>query len=117
MIAGKAASLLLPFAFFLLPSLGALAQGRTMGRIEGAVVDKRGAVIAGALVTVVNKATGDERKATTDREGHYSMPSIPPGIYDVNVTADGFPKAQVDNVTVSITDTTPVTVQLEVGAI
>jgi len=112
-----AASLLLPFAFLLLPSLGALAQSPTMGRIEGTVVDKRGAVIVGALVTVVSKVTGDERKAETDREGHYSMPSLPPGMYDVNVTAIGFPKAQVDNVTVSITATTSVIVQLEVGAI
>src|SRR5437588_5933538 len=47
------------------------AQGPTTGGIEGTVTDPRGDVIGGATVTIVNRATGDNRTTTTDSEGHY----------------------------------------------
>src|SRR6267143_6245098 len=90
MIDRKAVSLLLPFAFLLLPSLSALAQTQTPGRIAGTVKDQDGAVIVGAEVSVINKATGDERKVTTDKEGNYTVPLLPPATYRVKVTAQGF---------------------------
>ncbi|MCM3905643.1 MAG: TonB-dependent receptor [Pyrinomonadaceae bacterium] len=116
MLARKAPALLLSIAF-LPPSLGALAQTPTMGRIAGTVQDERGAGIVGAQVTVISSGNGDERHVTTDREGYYAMPSLPPGIYTVIVKANGFPTAQIDNLTVTITDTTSVDAQLEVGTI
>jgi carboxypeptidase family protein/TonB-dependent receptor-like protein len=117
MIARRLAPLLLPFAFLLLPSLTALAQTQTTGRINGTVKDDRGGVIVGAQLTVVSKATGDERRVTTDAQGNYSVSSLAPGIYDLGVTANGFTKAQFDNVTVTITETISLNVQLEVGRI
>src|SRR5439155_12006787 len=81
----KAISLLLPFIFLLLLSLSALAQTQTRGRIAGTVKDQSGAVIAGAEVTVLSRATGDERKATTDGEGGYAVPFLPSATYLVRV--------------------------------
>ncbi len=117
MIAAKAIALLLPFGLVLFLSFDAVAQGPTTGRITGTVKDKSAAVIAGALVIVISKATGEERKVATDSEGHYSLSSLPPGTYDLSIAADGFQKAQVDNITVNVTDTTSVNVPLEVGTI
>src|SRR6266536_5740527 len=117
MIARKAVSLLLPLALLVLPSLGALAQGPTGGRIAGTVTDQRGAIIVGAQLISFSKAAGNERKVTTDTEGNYSVPLLAPGMYDVGVTAKGFPKTQIDNITVNITETTSVNVRLEVGTI
>ena len=116
MIARRIAALPL-CAFLLLLSLNAPAQTPTTGRIAGTVKDQSGAVIVGAKLTIISKTTQDQRKVTTDREGNYSVPSLAPGMYDVGVTADGFPKTQVDNVAVNITDTTSVNVRLEVGTI
>src|SRR6266498_4085503 len=117
MIARRAAALLLPLLFLHSPCLNALAQSPITGRIAGMVKDVRGASIVGAVVVVVRKGTGDERRVATDREGYYTLPSLPPGIYDVSVMANGFTKVQVDNVTVNITDTTSVNVRLEGGTI
>src|SRR2546428_3541630 len=105
MIARESASLLLPFASLLLSSISALAQTPTTGRIAGTVKDQNGAVIVGAEVTVVSKATGDERKVTTDGEGNYEVPFLPPGTYRVSVAANGF-RAYLFDTEVAITETT-----------
>src|SRR2546425_13240938 len=104
MIARKVTLLLLPFAFLLLASLSVLAQTQTTGRIAGTVKDQNGAVIARAEVTVVSKATGDERRVSTDSEGNYAVPFLPSGVYRVKVTASGFNTKIFDNVQVVITE-------------
>jgi hypothetical protein len=101
----RAIALFLPPAFSLC-ALSVLAQTQTTGRIAGTVKDQNGAVIVGAEVTVVSKATGDERKVTTNRDGNYAVPLLPPGTYRVKVTAPGFNSALFDNVQVVITETT-----------
>src|SRR2546428_3140401 len=118
MIARKVTLLLLPFAFLLLASLSVLAQTQTTGRIAGTVKDQTGAVIVGAEVTVVSRTTGDERKVTTDAEGNYTVPLLPPGTYRTRVAANGFDTKVFATVQVFITETTPVNADLTVaGAI
>jgi hypothetical protein len=106
----KAASLLLTILFLLLPAIAisTQAQSGTTGSIAGTVKDQNGSVIAGAEVTVVSKATGDERRVTTDSEGNYALSLLPPGEYRVTVAARGFNTALFDSVRVVITETTRV---------
>src|SRR6266566_8157941 len=103
--------------FCLFSSISVLAQSQTSGRITGNVRDQAGAVIAKAEVSVVNKATTDVRKVITDEAGNYVVPFLQPGIYFVSITASGFKKAQFDNVTVTVTETTYINANLTVGAI
>src|SRR5437764_7476140 len=117
MIFRKTASLLLPLAFLLFSSSNALAQSQTTGRIAGTVRDERGAVVVGADVTVVSRATGDERKVTTDTTGNYTVPLLPPGAYRVTVAANGFNSAISDTVQVVITETTLVNADLTVAGV
>src|SRR3989442_5724106 len=90
----------------------ALAQTPTTGRIAGTVKDANGAVIAGAQVTVVNKATRAERSVTSDATGNYAVPALPPGAYRLKVTAQGFNQAVLDTVPAVITETISVDVTL-----
>src|SRR5256884_1056397 len=117
MIAKTTTALLLPFAFLLLLSLSALAQTQTTGRIAGVVKDQNGAIIVGAEVTVINKATGDERKVNTDKEGNYTVPLLSPGTYRVRVAASGFDTKLFDTVQVVITETTLVNADLIVAGV
>ncbi|MFN7948443.1 MAG: carboxypeptidase-like regulatory domain-containing protein [Blastocatellia bacterium] len=111
------AAIVLSFCLSLLFSLSAFAQSQTTGRIAGTVKDEKGAVIAGAEINLSSRATSDTRTATTDAEGNYSLPLLPPGVYQVTIKATGFKRATFDNVRVVITETTVINAELKVGAV
>src|SRR5579864_6270226 len=73
----------------LLFSFGLLAQGN-FGRILGTVTDPSGAVIAGAVVTVIDTGRGIARSLITDGAGQYNAPTLIPGSYTVRVEVKGF---------------------------
>src|SRR5260370_27377527 len=58
--------------------------------LSGTITDPSGAAIAGAKVSVANKATGVTRDVTTDTAGFYSAPNLLPGPYEVAASASGF---------------------------
>ncbi|MEP6912129.1 MAG: carboxypeptidase-like regulatory domain-containing protein [bacterium] len=93
------------------------AQSQTTGRIAGTVKDQRGALIIGAEVTVSSKATAEERRVTTDNEGNYTVPLLPPGVYRVRITANGFNSTLFDSVQAVITETTTVKAELTVTGV
>ncbi len=117
MITRKVSALLTTICLLSLSSVAALAQSQTTGRIAGTVRDERGAMIAGAEVTVTNQATGEERKVTTDEAGNYAVPLLSPGTYRVSIAASGFKKALYDNLKVAITETTVINAELSVGTV
>jgi iron complex outermembrane receptor protein len=61
--------------------------------ISGVVTDANGAVVAGAQVTAVNAGAREQRRATTDTQGHYAIDNLAPGAYTVTVSAKGFATA------------------------
>ena len=69
---------------FLLFGLGAFAQ---TGSLKGFVYDKtNGEPLTGATVAITTLKKG----AQSNLEGFYNIPKLPPGTYDVTVTALGF---------------------------
>jgi hypothetical protein len=117
MIPTKARQLFCAACLLLLNSIFAFGQSQTTGRLAGTVKDPNGATIAGADVTIKSLATYDERKVTTDAQGNYAALLLPPGVYQVNVKANGFKRAQRESVRIVITETTTVDFSLEVGNI
>lgn len=117
MLTRKAIALFLLPAFLLFPSVRSLGQTQTTGRIAGTVNDQAGAVIPGAEVTVVSRATGDERKAITDTAGKYAVSFLSPGDYQVSITANGFKKVLFANVKVALTETATTDAELSAGTV
>ncbi len=66
----------------------ALAQS-SAGTLRGQVQDVLGGLVVGVTVTATD-AAGVSRSATTDGEGKYSIPGLPPGRYTVRVQQPGF---------------------------
>ena len=101
---------------FLCACCGALAQaGR--GTISGLVTDPAGALIAGARVVLLNRATGVSQRTTTSSAGLYTFISLNPGLYQVTASQTGFKSVAQDKVSVSVDQVAEVNITLQVGAI
>jgi len=97
--------------------LGVAVWAQTFGEITGEVRDASGAVVAGAPVTITNPATGGERKATTNDAGLYSFPALPPGIYDVKVSAAGFQTSLRRQVEMQVQQIARIDFSLQIGQV
>jgi hypothetical protein len=78
-------------------SSGALAQQSASSGILGQVLDSSGAAVPGATVTVTNVGTSAQRTATSDAEGRFSFPSLPPSTYTLRAELQGFSTAELKN--------------------
>jgi hypothetical protein len=87
-----------------LPAMMAVAQSASTATLTGQVVDPQGAVISGAKITATNVATGIARSTNTTGSGDYSLPNLPPGTYDVKVSAAKFSEAAAKGVTLNVGD-------------
>jgi len=89
---------------------------QTLGTITGEVKDSSGAVVPGATVTVVNKATNATRTATSNEVGLFDVPALPPGSYTVTSELVGF-KTLSRDVELQVQQTARVDFVLELGAV
>jgi Carboxypeptidase regulatory-like domain len=102
--------------FVFLAEIALFAQaGR--GTISGTVTDSAGAVVQGAQVALLNRATGVTQHTVTSAAGLYTFISLNPGVYKITVTQTGFRSVVRDNVNVNVDQVTPVNITLEVGAV
>jgi hypothetical protein len=76
------------FGFVFLVST--LSWASITGSISGVVSDSSGAVIAGAQVVAIDTQTGVKTTVTTDAKGFYSLPALPIGSYDFEISQVGF---------------------------
>jgi hypothetical protein len=58
--------------------------------LTGVVNDQTGAVLVGALVSLINRTTGVSRSAMTDDAGMYRVAALTPGTYEVRIERIGF---------------------------
>src|SRR6266545_3734626 len=69
----------------------AMGQARSSSAdLTGTVSDPSKSPIRGASVTATNFAIGLARSATTDANGAYRIPLLPPGVYEVKIELNGF---------------------------
>ena len=80
----------------LIVSIHCLAQ--SAGSITGTVKDSQGSAIAGASVTVESGATSVRQTATTNADGLFISPQLPPGVYVIRVEKSGFKSIEKSNV-------------------
>ncbi len=96
----------------------AFSQAIQTGGITGVVTDQSDSLIKGATVDVVDKSTGRTvRTVTTEDDGRYTASLLPPGHYQLQISAPNFKKAVIEGVQVTITETTRQDVKLEAGRI
>lgn len=101
----------------LILTLSGLAQTATTGIVQGSVTDPQGAVVAGAEVMLLDKATNRSRVEITNESGLYTFANVPPGNYSVTVTKTGFRKSLVADLPVEVNKSNTLNLTLEVGQV
>src|ERR1700732_3723882 len=110
----KLAKILVPLvviAFGLSLEWYAQVPGATL---SGTTSDSSGSVIPGAQISIKNTATGITKDVLTDSDGYYTAPNLPPGTYEVKVTAKGFNTA-VSAVTLAVGAQQQLNIPMKVG--
>jgi len=86
-------------------------------QLDGRIADSTGAAVTGATVTVMNTARGIHITTTTDSNGNYVVPLLPPADgYRISVSKLGFKEATQDNITLQVAQTAQINLVLAVGS-
>ena len=111
----KAASRVLLVLFVLLAA-SAIALAQTVGAsLQGTVSDPSGALIPGAQVEIRNVETGAIRTIVTDQSGLWREPVLPPGDYEMRVTASGFQTTVRKGIHLAVGQEAVIDLRMELG--
>src|SRR5687767_12429486 len=109
--------LLLTLMFLCFAAPAAMAQTGTVGTLTGVVTDPNGANLPGVSVVVKNLATEATRTAITNGDGHWTLPGLPVGTYEVSYEITGFKRLVRDRVEVEASVPRTLEDKLEIGEI
>jgi hypothetical protein len=107
-------SWLLLSAFF---SVSIGLHGQTVqGVITGTITDPSNAVVAGATVTITNIGTAIVQTETSGSNGAFRFSLVPPGTYNILVSAPGFGEEEAKGVVVEASQTVPFSAKLSIAS-
>jgi hypothetical protein len=87
------------------------------GEISITVIDSSGAVVPGAAVVITGSDTGAKiRTVQTNERGLASAPLLPPGAYDIVVSASGFKNAVRSGIVLRVGQAMALPITLETGS-
>src|SRR5438046_3606755 len=93
------------------------AQVSTTGKIAGTVTDSSGAAVPGAAVSVKSDALLAARSTHTEADGSYLFDLLPPGSYELTVTAAGFRTQSQTGIVLTAGFTATVNSKMQVGEV
>ena len=114
LVAGSARAFFSACFVILFAAMSFAQAGR--GSVSGTVTDPNGALIAGAQVELLNKATGVTLHTVASSAGLYTFISLNPGVYQVKASQTGFASVAQEKVRVDVDQDTQVNITLRVGA-
>ena len=95
---------------------GPLAFGQaTTATLVGTVTDPSGAALNNATVTITNENTGQSYTGKTNASGNYEFTLLPPGVYSVEVTDQGFSNSVTKGVQATVNTTNRTDLKLRPG--
>jgi len=98
-------------------SLVGISFGQTAatGALTGVVLDPSGAALPGLIVEISQQAGGEKKSATSDRSGGFDFLLIPPGKYELQLSATGFEPVSLSGIDVHVTETLRLEVHLRLA--
>lgn len=90
---------------------------QTGGTVDGLVTDPSGGAVAGATVTLTDKATSTARTEVTNGAGRYVFVEVTPGLYDLTFNKDGFRMTKLADQKVTVGNELAINISMEVGSV
>ncbi|SEB37620.1 TonB-dependent receptor [Terriglobus roseus] len=87
----------------------------TGASIAGTVRDASGAAIPGATITIIDAATNEQKRLTTDSHSDYTLLGLAPGSYRMTATAPGFRTYEQQGIRLDLDQHARQDITLEVG--
>ncbi|HVO80189.1 MAG TPA: TonB-dependent receptor [Terriglobales bacterium] len=106
-----------PIGLVLVLVLSVTAFAQDTGQITGTVKDPSGASIANAQVSISSPERGIDRLTNTNTAGDYLVGGLPPGSYNLSITAPGFKTFQASGIILRVGQKTRADASLEVGSV
>jgi len=100
----------------MLLTVSTLSWTQSTTSLRGTVMDRSGAAVGSATVTLSSPERSFERTTTTTPEGAYEFTQLTPGSYSLTVDSSGFKKYQQKGISLLVNSPATVNVTLEVGA-
>lgn len=94
----------------------ATGEARSLGTLNGQVLDPLGAAVPGSKVTLLQNGREVENR-TTDQEGGFVFPSLDAGRYSARVEAKGFEIQEAPPVFVAAGATVSLSISLHIGSL
>ena len=92
-----------------------VALGQSTATLSGTVTDASGGTVPNAKVAATNQATDVVSVTQTDAAGSYLFPSLPIGVYRIEVSCPGFQTASVANLRLEVATALTQNIQLKLG--
>ena len=103
------------FLLLLFASVLTRAQGGAAGSISGTVTDQTLTIVPSVAVTVRNTATQVQQETRTNSDGFYAFPSLPVGLYELDITQTGFRPYKRTGIVIDVNTKSMADVRLELG--
>jgi len=100
--------------FFAAASSALFGQAGTAS-ISGRITDASNASVPAASVAVKNTGTSASQTTVSDAEGRYTIPELPIGTYDMQVSKAGFQTSVQTGITLTVGSSPVIDLQLSVG--
>ena len=86
------------------------------GTLTGVVSDPSGAVVTGAKLQLKDQQSGSLRDSVSNNDGFYTFISVPPGAYQLTITASGFETLKQTGIAILGGDKINVNATLKLGS-
>jgi hypothetical protein len=106
--------LLLSIVFWAVTPPTLLAQ-IVNGSLVGTITDESGGIAPGAMVTLTNLGTSEQKVTTTNSSGGYEFLSLIPGTYRVDIEKTGYKKVRREPIDIQVQTATRVDAVLQIG--
>ncbi len=104
-------------ALMLLAFVASLFAQDFRATVTGIVSDQNGAAIPNATIKAINVETNETKEAKTSAGGHYTLPYLNPGTYNVEVTAGGFQTLRREQIVLRVADKLNLPLEMTVGKV